>query len=155
MALKNTIIHLSKKGNTIPTYKGFTKASITFGNRSNKMMIKSMARATASITLKQKVVDLTFQSCKNQNFGSNLHANRTYQNACLLNLKLKSLGIFSMRKILPCGLDKIQAYSNLCSILLVRIMMTMVVAIICRYLQGIHFSHKLKLIPLALLSYQS
>jgi len=75
-------------------------------------MIKSMTRDVASITLKEQVVALTFQSHKHQNFGSTLHTDGVIQTAYLPNLKLKYLTIFNVRKTLSYALDEFQPYNN-------------------------------------------
>jgi len=77
------------------------KASIASGNRNTKMMTK----IATSITPKQQAVTTTLQSCKTQEFGSNLPADGVKQTVFLLNLKLKPFGVFHMRKTLPCALD--------------------------------------------------
>ena len=112
MAPKNVILQSPKKETIGSTSEGSTKASIAFGNRSTKMVTRSMTKAATSITLKQQIVALSLQSRKTQNFSFNLPAERANQTACLPNSKLKTLAIFNIRKVLPCGLEEFQTYIN-------------------------------------------
>jgi len=95
-----------KKKTIESTSEGSAKASIPSNNRSTRAMTRSMTKAADSITLKQQAVAPTLQSRKIQNFGFNLPADRVNQTACLPNLKLKTLAIFNIKKVLPCGLEK-------------------------------------------------
>ena len=108
MAPKNAL----KKETIESTSEGSANANIASDNRSTKAMIRSMTEAAASITLKQQVVAPTLQSRKTQNFGFNLPADGVDQIACLPNLKLKTLAIFNIKEVLPCGLEKFQTYIN-------------------------------------------
>jgi len=63
MTPKNVIIQFSKKEIIRPIFEGSAKASIASENRNTRVMTMSMAKAAASITLKQ-VVTSTLQSHK-------------------------------------------------------------------------------------------
>jgi len=71
-----------------------------------------MAKATASIILKQQVMAPTLQSHETQTSGSILRADKVNQTACLSNLKLKSLANFNIRKTLPRGMDEFYIYTT-------------------------------------------
>ena len=111
-----------------------------------------MTKAAASITLKQQAMALTLQSCKTQNFGVNLPANEVNETACLPNLKLKTLGIFNIKKAPPRGLKRFQTYINPIFRPFSEEDHDYVVATLHQHLQRIQFSHKMKLNPLALSS---
>ena len=131
--------------------KGFAKASITSNNRSTVAMIKSMTKATISLTLKQQVMALTVQSRKNQNLSSNLPSDGVNKITRVPNLKLNSITIFNMRKTLSPGIDEFQAYIDPCFSLLVQRMITIVVVILHQHLQRIHLSLNQRLNPLTML----
>jgi len=112
MAPKNVIIQSSKKENIGSTSKGSAKASIASGSRSTRVMTRSMIKVAAFVTLKEQVVAPTLKSSKAQKFGSNLPSNGVNQAACLLNLKLKPLTTFNIRKTLVHGINEFQIYIN-------------------------------------------
>ena len=112
MASEYVILQSSKKKIIEYTSEVSVKVSIASTNRSTRMMTRSMTKVVASIPPKQQAVTSTLQSCKTQKFGSNLPADRVNQTVFLPNLRLKSFGVFNMKKTPSYALDEFQAYTN-------------------------------------------